>query len=499
MFDAILAALPLVFTWPVLLGMVGGTALGIAVGALPGLSATMAIAVLIPLTFSMDTLVALGMVAGIYNGAMYGGAIPSILLRIPGTPSAIATVFDGYPMARQGKAQLALDISLTSSAFGSIVGAIVLICFAPPLATFALRFSPADYFWLAVFGMTAIAMLLGSNPIKGVLATLIGLAIGMVGIDTLTGTARYTFGVTELLSGVDLLVVLTGLFAIPPAIDLVAKSFSDAKALSVESEKSEFNIFSLWPTLLRSSGFGLIIGLLPALGGNVASLLAWHEERRSAKDNSLFGQGDPRGVAASECANNADNGTSLIPALTLGIPGNAVSAVILGVLLVHGLRPGPQLFRDNADLVFGFMISMLVSGGLMYVIGRLGSRVFINVIKLPPYILAPMIIGMTVVGVYSTNNSMFDVWLMLGFGLLGYVMDRLAIPAAPTVLALILGPMAEESLRRALLLSGNDFGYLVSSVISWIIIALIVLVIGVPIFRQFLKRSPTKREASNPP
>jgi len=487
----IMAALPLIFSVEVVIAMIIGTAVGITVGALPGLSATMGIAVLIPLTFTMEPLVALGMVAGIYNGAMYGGSIPAILLRIPGTPAGIATVFDGYPMAQKGQAPLALKISLISSAIGSAVSAIALLALAPPLAAIALKFSPADYFWLALFGMTTIAVLLSSNPVKGLLSTCLGLVVGTVGIDAMTGAERFTFGSMDLLSGINIIVLLTGLFAIPPAIELAVKHLSEKKGAPIDKKMDHIRWKPFIPVWIKSSVMGVVIGIIPALGGNIAAVLAWNEQRRSDPGNNQYGKGEPKGVAAPECANNADTAATLIPALTLGIPGSAVAAVILGALLVHGLRPGPQLFRDDPEIVFGFMLTMFFTAILMFLIGRVGARAFVHVLKAPTSLLAPMIIALAVVGIYSIHNSMFEVWLMLFFGLLGYGMERLHIPTAPAVLAVILGPMAEESLRRALLISGGSFDYLLQSWISWIIIAMTAVTLIVPIWKRFRRLKPS--------
>lgn len=486
----ILAAIPLVFTVKVFIAMIIGTTVGIAVGALPGLSATMGIAVLIPITFTMDPLTALGMIAGIYNGAMYGGSIPAILLRIPGTPAGVATVFDGYPMSQQGRAPLALNISLASSSFGSAVSAIVLLLLAPPLASIAIDFGPADYFWLALFGLTTISVLVSSNPIKGLLSACFGLVVGMIGIDFTTGDQRFVFDTTELLGGVNIIIILTGLYAIPPAIDLAIKSNSiDDSKLKIEQKKEHFHWMKLSIVWLKSSLIGVVIGIIPALGGNVAALLAWNEQRRSDKDKSKYMNGAPEGVAAAECANNADTAATLIPAITLGIPGNAVAAVILGALLVHGMRPGPDLFRENGDIVFGFMLTMFITAILMFIIGRIGAKAYINVLKLPTELLAPMILSLTLIGVYAVNNSMFEVALMLCFGLIGFIMEKLSIPTAPAVLAVILGPMAEESLRRAMLISRDSIGYLFQSNISLIIIVMIVATLITPIWKFFRKKS----------
>ncbi|MCA0851256.1 tripartite tricarboxylate transporter permease [Salipiger thiooxidans] len=487
-FMNIAQAAPALLDPSVLLAMIVGTAVGIAVGALPGLSATMGIAVLIPLTFTMEPLVALGMIAGIYNGSMYGGSIPAILLRIPGTPAGIATVFDGHEMAKQGKARLALNISLVSSSIGSAVSAVALLLLAPPLAMIALRFGPVDYFWLAVFGMTTIAIMLSGNPAKGILSACFGLCLGVVGIDTITGNERFTFGSVEFLSGIHIIVLLTGLYAIPPAIDLMmGRNAIDAGNVDLGEKTADFRWSSLIPTWLRSSAIGLVVGLIPALGGNIAALLAWQEERRYSKNKGNWGKGEPAGLAAPECANNADTAATLIPALTLGIPGNAVAAVILGALLVHGLRPGPDLFRADAEVTYGFMLTMLVTSGMMFVIGKLGARAYVNVLRVPRQILGPIILVLTTVGVYAIHNSIFEVILMLVFGLIGFAMERLSIPTAPAVLAVILGPIAEENLRRALLISGDNITYLVRSPISIILALLVVIALVSPAWTNWRK------------
>ncbi|ATI41585.1 C4-dicarboxylate ABC transporter permease [Pacificitalea manganoxidans] len=493
-FQHMLDALPLLFTWQAILAMMGGTAIGIGVGALPGLSATMGIAVLVPLTFTMQPVTALGMIAGIYNGAMYGGSIPAILLRIPGTPAGIATVFDGYPMAQKGQAKLALRISLVSSSIGSAVSAVALLLLAPPLSLIALKFSPANYFWLALFGLMTIAVLLSNNPVKGLLSACLGLAVGMVGIDMMTGVERFAFNELGLLSGVNIIVMLTGLYAIPPAIDLALNPPKpEAEMQELRGETVGFRWAGLIPVWAKSSLIGVVTGIIPALGGNIAALFAWNEQRRGDPDKDKYGKGAPEGIAAPECANNADTAATLIPALTLGIPGSSVAAIILGALLVHGLVPGPQLFRDKADITYGFMLSMLVTSGMMLVMGALGARIFVNVLKMPTQLLAGMILTLAMIGVYAIHNSMFEVWLMLGFGLVGYAMEKLDIPTAPAVLAMILGPIAEENLRRALLISGDSFLALVQGPISILLIVLILGSTGVPLLRKYLARQKRRQ------
>lgn len=496
MFEPLLHALPYVFQPANLFAMVAGVVLGIAIGALPGLSATMGIAVLIPLTFGLDPLVGLGMMAGIYNGAMYGGAIPAVLLRIPGTPASIVTTFDGYPMAQKGEAGRALQIAVVSSAIGGMVSAVVLMTLAPPLARVTLAFGPAEYFWVGIFGLSAIAVFVGKNPIKGVLSACIGLLIGCIGIDTITGAQRFTFGNINLYDGFNIVVLLTGLYAIPPAIAMAEEAVKTGISRDKLRVKSSHGMFDdwrrLWKTWTRSSIIGVIVGLLPGAGGNIAAFLSYNEAKRASKTPDEFGEGSPEGVAAGECGNNADNSAALVPALTLGVPGSSVAAVILGGLLIHGLRPGPALFRDYPDVVYGFMIQMFVTSALlMFIGGIIGTRVFIHVLRLPRVLLVPLIAGLTAVGVYSINNSMFDLYMMLGFGLLGYAMERLDFPLAPAVLGLILGPMAEENMRLALLISQNDWLVFVTRPISVTIAVLTLLVLAFPIIRDMIARRRT--------
>ncbi|WP_370194473.1 tripartite tricarboxylate transporter permease [Aurantimonas coralicida] len=496
MFEPLLHALPYVFQPANLFAMVAGVVLGIAIGALPGLSATMGIAVLIPLTFGLDPLVGLGMMAGIYNGAMYGGASPAVLLRIPGTPASIVTTFDGYPMAQKGEAGRALQIAVVSSAIGGMVSAVVLMTLAPPLARVTLAFGPAEYFWVGIFGLSAIAVFVGKNPIKGVLSACIGLLIGCIGIDTITGAQRFTFGNINLYDGFNIVVLLTGLYAIPPAIAMAEEAVKTGISRDKLRVKSSHGMFDdwrrLWKTWTRSSVIGVIVGLLPGAGGNIAAFLSYNEAKRASKTPDEFGEGSPEGVAAGECGNNADNSAALVPALTLGVPGSSVAAVILGGLLIHGLRPGPALFRDYPDVVYGFMIQMFVTSALlMFIGGIIGTRVFIHVLRLPRVLLVPLIAGLTAVGVYSINNSMFDLYMMLGFGLLGYAMERLDFPLAPAVLGLILGPMAEENMRLALLISQNDWLVFVTRPISVTIAVLTLLVLAFPIIRDMIARRRT--------
>ena len=491
--EHLLSALPLVLQWHNILAMVIGTIGGIAIGALPGLTATMGVAILLPLTFTLEPLTALAMVSGIYNGAMFGGAIPAILLRIPGTPSAIATTFDGYPMMQKGEAGKALEIAVTSSAVGGMVSALALMLFAPPLVLVALAFGPAEYFWVAVFGLVSIAVLLGDSVIKGLLSVCLGLFLGIVGVDQITGVERFTFDSMHLVGGFEIVVLLTGLYAIPPALIMAEDAIRQsppqvAQALLQRSTRLLSLCRTLWRTWTRASIIGVVIGIIPGAGGNVASFLSWNEEKRTAKDPTRFGDGAPEGLAASECANNADNAAALIPALTLGVPGNAVAAVILGALLIHGLRPGPELFTQSADVAYGFMLELFITSVMVFFLGRYGAPLFVHVLRAPKPLLVPMIISLAVIGAYSLRNSIFDIWAVFGFGLLGYAMERLRIPLAPAVIALILGPMAESELRRALIIGQGDVAALFSGPISIILVVLSVAVFASPVIRRVVAK-----------
>lgn len=488
MFDPVIDAIPAVLAWKSLLSMLIGMIAGLIIGALPGLTVVTGTALLIPLTFGMEPLAAMGLLAGMYNGGSYGGAITAILLRIPGTPASVATVFDGYPMTQRGEAAYALQVAVVSGTIGSVLSAIALILLSPPLTLVTLAFGPAEYFWVAMFGMATVSMLLGGDPLKGVIAALVGLLLGVVGQDPVTGTERFVFNEIQLLDGFSIVTLLTGLYAVPPVLTMceeAAKKGMSADLLRLRRVKSVFSEWTRYVRIwLRSSVIGIVIGILPGAGGAMTSIIAWNDARSTSKDPDSFGKGNPEGIAASECGNGADNASSMIPALSLGIPGSGVAAVILGGLLVHGLRPGPQLFRDNPEVAYGFMLQMLITSLMLIVLGGLiATRIFGQVLRLPPILLAPLIVLTSVVGVYGIHASAFDVWIMLAIGVVGYAMDKLDFPTAPAVLGLLLGPMAEGELRLALTISMGDPSILFSSIASWITIACTVLVFASPWLR----------------
>jgi putative tricarboxylic transport membrane protein len=492
MYADLMQSLPGVLALPNFLAVVIGVIIGIVVGALPGLSATMAISVLIPFTFGLAPLVALGLMAGIYNGAMYGGAIPAVLLRIPGTPAAVATSFDGFPMAKKGQGGYALQVAVVSSSIGGIASAFALMLLAPPLSQVTLLFGPAEVFWVAVFGLCSIVFLLGSQITKGLISACFGIFVSVIGSDPILGNDRFTFGRLELLDGINIVVLLVGLYALPPVLDLLESPLETDSAVDGRLKTEPIwrtlpNMFRFWKTWIRASVIGIWIGILPGAGGSMAALMSYNEARRASKTPETWGNGEPEGVAAAETANNADTAAALIPALTLGIPGTAVAAVMLGGLLIHGLQPGPMLFRENPGIVFGFMWQFLFGAILlMFLGGSLATNSFAKLLLLPRPLLGAVIMVLMLIGVYSIHGRMFDVYLMLAFGAIGYLMDKLQYPVAPAVLGLILGGFAEENLRLALRIGLGDWGALFNNATSLVLVGLtLVVVLGPPLKRRF--------------
>ncbi|KUF08962.1 tripartite tricarboxylate transporter permease [Pseudoponticoccus marisrubri] len=497
-YETLIAAVLAILQWQNILAMLVGVAGGVLIGALPGLTATMGIAILIPLTFTMEPLVALGMVAGIYNGGIYGGAIPAILLGIPGTSSSIPTTFDGVPLAKRGEAANALSVSAYASAVGGVASGIALLVLAPPLSTVTLLFGPAEYFWVALFGLCSIAVLLGADPLKGLISSVLGLLIGTIGIDSVSGHERFTLDIYYLTGGFNFIVLLAGLYGLPPAIELAQAGRRNPAGVAVNVRGAPpFRAWrSLNRTLARSSIIGIVIGILPGVGGTMAAFLSYNEAKRADPDPDSFGKGSYLGVAASECGNNADNASALIPTLTLGVPGNAVAAVIMGAFLVHGLQPGPGLFQKEPVLVYAFILQMILTAAILPLLGGIiAVRVFAPVLRLPVELIGPLVIALSVIGVYSIQNSIFDIYALVGFGILGYFMQKTGFPLAPVVLGVILGPMAEEQLRLALIIARGDVLSLASSPIAMILIALILIVLALPLVRRV---GPSARKRALP-
>ena len=427
----------------------GGVAAGTIIGSIPGLTATMAVAVLVPFTFAMAPESALILMGAIYTGAIYGGAYAAILLNTPGTPSAIATTFDGYPMAKRGDGDLAVTIACLASVAGGLVGALALLFLAPPLARAALAFGPVEYFWLAIFGLSLISALSTGDFLKGMIAACFGLILAMIGISEISAEVRLTFGSQTLLGGVEVISALIGLYCVPVLIELVA---TPERHLEAGGETRGFRlaeaIRTLWKNgwnVTRSSAIGTMVGALPGAGGSIAGLVAYSEARRSARQRDSYGKGNPGGVIATESANNATVGGGLIPTLVLGIPGTPPDAVILGALLVQGVRTGPTLFEGGAGIVYTFIFGLLLATILMLPVGLLiGRFAYGAIVRAPKAVLVPIVAFMTVIGAYAIRNSVSDVGAMVVLGAVGWIAANRGFAVSPIVLGLILGRIAEE-------------------------------------------------------
>lgn len=439
-----------------------GVVLGIAVGAIPGLSATVGMAMFLPFTFTLDPLTGLVLLLGIYNGACYAGAIPAVLLRTPGTPSSAATALDGYPMAQKGQAGQALTISLVASVVGGLIGTLLLSLFAPALARYALSFGTPEYFAIAILALTIIASVGGGSMAKGFVSALIGLTVASIGFDPIAGFPRLSFGNSSLSGGISLIPMLVGIFGVSEALIQLERVSNVHERMSV---LGSFKLGANWvkrlgPTMLGSTAVGFVSGMLPGVGGDIGGYLAYNETKRLAKPGDCFGEGEPKGVVAAEAANNASNMGSLIPTLALGVPGNTQSAVLLGALLIAGVQPGPGLFAAAPELVFGSFLAMTLAYVCMLAIGLLGIRMWIRVVQIPAVYLWPLVIVFSVVGSYAVRNEPFDVLVMLVAGVLGYLMTKAKYPVAPLLIAAIVGPIAEENFRRSMLLNEGSLTWL---------------------------------------
>jgi len=445
-----------------LLLAVGGVVAGTVIGALPGLTATMAMAVLVPLTFGMEPASALITLGAIYTGAIYGGAYSAVLLNTPGTPSAIATTFDGYPMAKRGDGDLAITLACIASVIGGLVGALFLLLLAPPLARFALKFGPVEYFWLAIFGLTLIAALSEGNVLRGMIGGCIGLLLSAMGTAEVGGDIRYTGGFKSLLGGIDVVAALIGLYCVPVLIDLVA---TPDPHLKLTHEVAGFRLKEAlrisWHgrvNLIRSAVIGTLVGILPGAGGSIASLVSYGEAKRAAKHPERFGKGEPNGILATESANNATVGGGFVPTLVLGIPGTPPDAVILGALLVQGIRTGPALFSQQSQIVYTFIYGLFLATLLMLPVGLvIGRYAFKSIVSIPKALLVPSVAFLTIIGSYSVNNNTNEVLQMVILGLLAWVLGRFGFTSSPIVLGLILGTIAESGFVQGYLI-GNAKG-----------------------------------------
>ncbi|WP_053218367.1 tripartite tricarboxylate transporter permease [Virgibacillus senegalensis] len=469
--------------------IIGGF-LGTIVGMLPGLGPATAVAVLIPMTFGMDPVSAIILMAAIYYGAMYGGSRSSILLNTPGDGSAIAATFDGYPMARKGMAGQALAISAVASFIGGLIAVIGFIFLAEPLAAFALEFGPAEYFLLMLLTLSAIVSLSIGKMVKGFLAMTIGLALSTVGIDTQTGIYRFTFGSSHLSEGIDFLIVIIGVYAIGEVLynllSIDEQRKEKKKVGKVWFSKEQWRR-SKWP-ILRSGPLGFIIGVLPGAGGSIASMISYTTERQLSKRSSQFGKGAVEGLAAPESANNSASVGAMIPLLTMGIPGSGTTAVMLGALIMLGLRPGPLLFEQQPETAWALINSMFIGNIALVIINILLVGALVKVLDTPPKVLYPVIVVLAFIGTYTLSYATFDFYFLLLFGVIGLFMKVLDFPIAPLVLALIVGSDMEQNFRMALTSSNGSFGIFFSSGVSIALIVLTLLSLLYPLVVHWMKR-----------
>jgi TctA family transporter len=447
-----------------------GVVLGMVVGVLPGIGAVAAIALLLPYTYELNPTDALVMLSGVYYGSAYGGSIASILLNLPGTPSSAVACLDGYPMAQQGRAGVALFITTIGSFVGATIGILLLMAFAPAIAHVALDFRPADYFSMMLLGLIAASTISSAAPLKGIAMVILGILIGMIGTDVNSGTARYSFGFHELTDGVGIVAIAMGLFGITEVI-ASARQVGDAHL-----HASRITFRSMWPTrddwrrswmpMIRGSWVGSFFGALPGTGGTISAFMAYALEKRVSHTPERFGQGAIEGVTAPEAANNACDQTAFIPTLTLGVPGSVTMALMLGALMIHGIAPGPNLMVEKPELFWGLIMSFWVGNLMLLVLNIPLIGIWIRLITVPYHLLYPSVILLVCIGVYSLQNSVFDVAVALACGLLGYLLRLLDLPPAPLLLGFVLGPLMEEYLRRALVLSDGEFSVFLTRPVS---------------------------------
>ena len=485
MFDVILQAGASVLLDPVTLGLMGiGTLAGLLAGAIPGFTIAMGVILTLPFTFGMSPIQGLATMMGVFVGGFSGGLMSCMLTGIPGTPSSVATTFDGFPMVRSGKPGLALGLGLWSSFFGGMISAVILVALAPQLAFLGLEFGPWDYFSLIVFALTITVSLSGDNMIKGLIAGLLGLFAACVGEDEINGVARFAFGSDHIRQGFAFLPVLIGLFAFSQLLSDVEDSAkakaplmkNSAEAIRVEHRKAIATVLMNWINLIRSSFIGIFTGILPAAGGSISNILAYDQAKKASNNRNEFGKGAVNGIIAPEAANNATAGGALIMMMALGIPGDIVTAIMIGALMIHKIIPGPSFIQDEPLLAYGVFIAFFAAHFFMVGLQAFALRLFLLVTRIPMYILASVILAYCAIGVFALHNITFDIWVMFGFGVIGYFMRKLGFPLAPMILGVVLGKLAELNIARAIGIS-DDYSLFVTR--PWSLFFLIMAIVSV--------------------
>lgn len=492
MIDHMLAALVMLSSWNLLLTIMICSVYGLFVGAVPGLTATMAAALLVPFTYFMDPLQALVAIVTMEAMAIFAGDIPAALVRIPGTPSSAAYTDDSYELTKQGKAELVLGVDLVTSAIGGLMGAVVLMTSAPLLAEVALMFTSFEYFWLAALGLSATVMIASTSPLKAGLALLVGLFFSTVGLDITLGYPRFTFGSTELLNGVDFIPAMIGLFGVSEILRNMGSSHLQYPITAVKAEK----IFSgvaktLWKykmNMARAGAIGTFIGILPGAGADIAAWIAYAAAKRFSKEPELYGKGAIEPIVDAGTANNACLAGDWVPALVFGIPGDSITAIVIGVLFMKGLRPGPMIFQQQPELIYAVYISFIIANILMVPFGYLAIKLSGTILKVPRNILMPAILMFCIVGSFAINNSFFDIGVMLVMGILGYFFENNGIPVAPIVLGMVLGPIVEQNFMISMIKSEWDLTQFFTRPAAAILAALTILTWLAPLFPILFRR-----------
>jgi len=496
MIDFFIAGFGEILTPFCLLLVIFGVSMGIVFGSIPGLSATMAIALFLPVSYNLTPMQGMTLLLSLYIGGVSGGLISAILLKIPGTPSSVATCFDGFPMTQKGEAIKALGIGIVFSFLGTLISIVALIVLAPSIAKVAIRFGHFEYFSIAIFSLTMIATLAGKSMVKGLTSGVFGIMCATVGMAPVDAAPRFTLGNVNISAGLDILPVLIGMFALAEILSSAEELRRKKKSeiLEIDTKNIKGFGFSLKElkeqtgNMFRSAGIGLGIGILPGLGGSTSNLLAYSVAKNQSKYPEKFGTGIIDGVVATETANNASIGGAMIPLLTLGIPGDMATAMLLGGLMIHGLQPGPLLFTEQPVLIYGIFAAMIIANFAMLFLEFYGLRLFVKALKLPKHILLPIVFVLCVVGAFGLSNRVFDTYVVIVFGIIGYMFIKLNLPVAPFIMGFILGPMAESYFRRALMLSQGSYAPFFTKPISLVFLLIAAASLLITLFRQYKKK-----------